>query len=157
VGVVHRQKKDWYAGKAVSPSPAAVTIVKHAEGFRAEPYCCPAGKLTIGYGHTRGVTEGQRVTPEIAEALLREDLDAAARDLLPLVRAPLTQSQFDALASFAFNIGASRFAKSTLLRKLNAGDYDGAAAEFGRWVYARGKKLPGLVARRHEEAKLFRS
>ena len=80
---------------------------------------------------------------------------AAAQAVTALVRAPMTQCQFDALVSFVFNTGAQAFSCSTLLEKLNAGDMAGAAAEFPRWCFATGKRLPGLVARRAAEAALF--
>lgn len=137
-------------------SSACVDLVKLAEGFRSRPYLCPAGKLTIGYGTTRGVRPGMVVTEGEAVELLMYDIDGAAGDVLRLVTVPLTQGQFDALVSFAYNVGAPTFAKSTLLVRLNAGDVEGAAAQFSRWVYAKGKKLPGLVERRRLEEELFR-
>jgi lysozyme len=141
----------------VKYSQACVDLVKRAEGFRSRTYKCPAGLDTIGYGTTRGVRPGMVVTEAEATQMLIRDLDGAARDVLRLVKAPLTPGQFDALVSFVFNVGATSFAKSTMLVRLNAGDYEGAAAQFGRWVYAKGKKLPGLVERRRQEEQLFRA
>ena len=86
---------------------------------------------------------------------LRQDVAESERAVNQHVHVPLTQHQFDALVSFVFNLGAGNFRTSTLLKKLNARDYDGAAQEFGRWVQAGGKTLPGLVRRREAESALF--
>ncbi len=134
-------------------SDACVALVKDCEGCRLAAYRCPAGIPTIGYGSTRGVAIGMTITEAEAEARLRYDLDAAAAAVRDAVTVPLTQGQFDALVSFAFNCKGWR--ASTLIRKLNARDYSGAAAEFPRWVHAAGNKLPGLVERRRREATLF--
>lgn len=138
---------------------AAVDLVKHFEGLYLEAYRCPAGVPTIGYGHTDGVRLGQTVTEAQAEQLLTSDLAEAAADVDRYVKVPLNDDQRGALSSFVFNLGAGSLASSTLLRKLNLGDATGAAAEFGRWVYAtvNGKptKLAGLVARRAAEQALF--
>ena len=142
----------------MQPSQSAVELVKSFEGLRLSAYPDPAtgGKpWTIGYGHTDGVVKGQRITEVQAIALLAQDLARAAADVRRLVTAPLTQWQFDALVCFVFNVGAGRFSSSTMLRLLNARDYAGAAGEFGRWVYAGGEILPGLVRRRDAERKLF--
>lgn len=136
-------------------SRACIDAVKFFEGFRPTPYLCPAGKLTIGHGTTRNVVEGVVITREMAHALLIEDLDRSAADVRRLVKVPLTQGQFDALVSFAHNAGAGNLAKSTLLRMVNAGDFEGASKQFERWVHANGKKLVGLAARRKREAELF--
>jgi lysozyme len=141
----------------VKYSQACVDLVKRAEGFRSRTYVCPAGKLTIGYGTTRGVRPGMVVTEAEATRLLVRDLDDAAGDVLRLVKIPLTPGQFDALVSFVFNVGGTSFARSTMLRLLNAGDVEGAAAQFSRWVYAKGKKLAGLAERRRQEEALFRA
>lgn len=140
---------------------AAVDLVKHFEGLYLNAYLCPAGVPTIGYGHTAGVKMGQTITAEQADALLAADLTEAAGHVDALVTVPVNDDQRGALSSFVFNLGAGSLAGSTLLKLLNAGDYNGAAGQFGRWVYAtvNGKKtqLPGLVARRAAEAALFQS
>lgn len=144
----------------MNPSDRAIELVKSFEGLRLQAYPDPGtgGKpWTIGYGHTDGVHQGQRITEVQAVALLAQDLARAAADVRRLVTASLTQSQFDALVSFVFNVGAAAFAGSTLLRKVNGRDMQGAAAEFGRWVYAGGEVMPGLVRRRLAESKLFES
>lgn len=131
-------------------------LVRRYEGFSATAYRCPANVWTIGVGHTNGVTEKSApISEEEAMALLHEDLEEAASGVNRLVKVPLTQGQFDALVSFVFNLGAGSLASSTLLKKLNASDYLGAAEEFNRWVHGGGKVLPGLVRRRVEERALF--
>ncbi len=141
-------------------SNKGVGLVKHFEGLFLMSYLCPAQVWTIGYGHT-GITHndgtvkrGMKITQEKAEGLLAMDLNTKyAPDVIRMVKVPLTQNQFDALVSFHFNTGA--LGKSTLLRKLNAGDYQGAAAEFGKWTRGGGRVLPGLVRRRKAERHLF--
>ncbi|CCC99682.1 lysozyme (fragment) (plasmid) [Azospirillum baldaniorum] len=114
---------------------------------------------TIGYGRTAGVKLGQTITAAQAETFLRADMAAAAAQVDKLVKVPLSDRQRGALASFVFNLGAGALQSSTLLRLLNQGDYEGAAGQFGRWVYAtvNGEKvqLPGLKRRRAAEADLF--
>ena len=132
-------------------------LIKKFEGFVPSEYVCPAGKRTIGYGHV--VRETESFPPELtereAEELLKEDLGAAEEAVIRFVDVPLTPNQFDALVSFVFNVGAGRFERSMLLRRLNAGDYAGAAKEFLQWVYGNGQKLEGLVRRRRAEKALF--
>lgn len=135
----------------------ASALVKEFEGLALSAYKCPAGVWTIGYGHTGDVHGGERVSIHQADAILTSDLEATALRLRQAVKVPVTQGQFKALLSFAFNVGANACKGSTLLEKLNAGDEGGAAVEFTRWVYAGGKKLPGLVKRRAREAEVFRS
>ena len=136
-------------------SEKGLALIRQFEGLRLSAYRCPAGIPTIGYGSTAGVKLGQAITAERAEQLLREDVRQFEAAVSRLVKVPLTQGLFDALTSFAFNLGAKALEKSTLLRLLNAGDYSGAAAQFERWVYASGKKLAGLVKRRAAERALF--
>ena len=106
-------------------------IIKQSEGLRLEAYLCPAGVLTIGYGHTGSdVKEGSRVSREEAENLLTRDLERFEKDILKMVKVGLTQNQFDALVSFTYNVGSGALKTSTLLKKLNAGSYMEAADEF---------------------------
>ncbi len=145
--------------------PAALALVKAAEGCRLEAYRCPAGKWTIGYGHTGPlVRQGLKWTQEQAEEWLLKDLLKAADDVHSLATAPLTPNQTGALASFVFNLGAGCLKRSTLLMKLNARDYQSAAEEFDKWVYATvlnpdgtssKRQLGGLVKRRTAERILF--
>jgi lysozyme len=139
---------------------AAVDLVKHFEGLRLTAYLCPAGVPTIGYGHTVGVRMGQTITVAQADSFLAADLAKAADVVDQLVTTTLTSDQRGALASFVFNLGSENFRTSTLLKKLNARDFEAATGEFGRWIKATvgGKKiaLAGLVKRRDAEERLFR-
>lgn len=132
-------------------------IVREAEGLRLSAYLCPAGIPTIGYGHTKGVKLGDTCTKQQAEEWLENDFFMAKHDVGAVVRVPIGANQLDALASFVFNLGVRKLIQSTLLKKLNAGDYAGAANEFDRWVYAGSIKLNGLIKRRAAERKLFES
>lgn len=136
-------------------SPKGISLIKEFEGLSLDAYMCSAGVLTIGYGHTGGVQKGDRITEKKAEELLQDDLKKFENGVLRLVRVPLNQNQFDALVSFAFNLGVGNLGKSTLLRKLNDRDFKGAAAEFVRWNKAGGRELDGLTRRRNAEAELF--
>jgi len=132
-----------------------INLIKRFEGLELKSYKDSVGILTIGYGHTHAVRAGDVITGEQADAFLREDLQVAELTVNTNVKVKLTQGQFDALVSFVFNLGSGNFVKSTLIKKLNAGDYAGAADEFGKWVNAGGKKLPGLVKRRAAEREVF--
>lgn len=141
--------------KVMQISKAGLDLIKKFEGLYLKAYRCPAGVPTIGYGHTAGVAMGQTITQQQADDYLRRDVRQFERAVARLVTVPLTQGQFDALVSFAFNLGEGALAQSTLLRLLNAGDYAGAAAQFDRWNKAGGRVLPGLVRRRAAERALF--
>jgi len=130
-------------------------IIKDFEGLRLEAYKCPAGVWTIGYGHTKTAKEGMKVTQEQACELLRGDLRYFEEGVDRLVTVKLLEGMREALVSFSFNVGLQALESSTLLRKLNSGDYLGASTEFHRWVYAGGKRLRGLKRRREAEARLF--
>jgi lysozyme len=135
----------------------AILLIKSFEQLRLNSYLCPAGKWTIGYGHTDGVNRGMLITEKTADAFLKQDIKHA-EDEVNRIDADLTQEQFDALVSFVFNVGTQAFRVSTL-RKLverNPGDPK-IADEFRRWVYAGDKKLPGLIKRREQEIKLYYS
>jgi len=138
-------------------SQAGLELIKKFETLRTEAYLCPAGIPTIGYGHTRGVSMGEKCTPQQADAWLHEDCRVAELTISANVKVLLSQNQFDALVSFIFNLGSGNFTGSTLLKKLNAGNYAGAADEFGKWVNAGSRKLTGLVRRRAAEKALFLS
>jgi len=135
-------------------SQRGIDLIKRHEGLSLEAYLCPANKWTIGYGHTRTAHEGDKITERLAEELLKQDLkfteirvNALTADL------DLKQNQFDALVSFAFNVGCAAFAKSTLLKRIREGaDNEEISKQFNRWVYAGGKKLNGLIKRRQDEA-----
>jgi lysozyme len=140
----------------MTPSPRCVELVKHFEGFRAKPYRCPAGVPTIGYGHTEGVSlSDPPITREPAAALLEGDLAVFAAGVARLLTVPVAQNQFDALVSFAYNVGLGNLQRSTLLKMVNSGDLASAAREFAKWTKAKGVELPGLVRRRAAERALF--
>lgn len=136
----------------------------HWEGCELEAYPDPGTKddpikkgfpWTIGYGHTKGVYPGMKCTQAQAEAWLREDIKWAQDTVNDMVNVSLDQSQFDALVDFVFNVGRPQFATSTLLRKLNQGLYSEIDAELRKWVFANGKKLGGLIARREKGTEMF--
>jgi lysozyme len=154
-------------GRAAPPqAPAAAQqtaaeFVAQWEGFVAKPYLCPAGVATIGFGSTR-YPSGQAVTMddpsctrEQALAWLAHDIADAEAAVRLYVQVPLTDGARIALTSFVYNVGAGAFSNSTLRRLLNSGDTAGAAEQFGKWVFANGARLPGLVKRRAAEAALF--
>lgn len=148
-------------------SEAGVRLVKKFEGLHKQTsdgdvraYRCPAGRWTVGWGHCKGVKSGMRATVEECEKFLQDDLNEAGAMVNRLVHVPLSQSQFDALASFVFNIGGgANFQKSTLLKKLNMGLYDDVPEQIMRWNKARVDgvltPLKGLTRRRTAEAALF--
>ena len=125
------------------------------EGLRLEAYEDAAGVPTIGYGHTKDVRMGDRISEYWAKELLRDDIDEAEQQVKELGIAR-TEGQLDALTSFVFNLGIGRLKESTLLKVIReGGSKQQIRKEFKRWVYAGGKKLPGLVTRREWEAKRF--
>ncbi len=133
-------------------SEIAIEKIKDFEGFRATAYKCPAGKLTIGYGHTSGVLTYQKCTREQAHMWLVDDMRAAEK-CVGALGIDMTQGQFDALCDFVFNVGAANFHRSTLLKKIRAGAGEAEIrGEFSRWVFAAGKVLPGLITRRQWES-----
>lgn len=139
-------------------SEEGLALTKGFEGLRLAAYQDVVGVWTIGYGHTGPeVGAGLTITEAEAEMLLRADLADAIACVNCAVSVEIAQCQFDALVDFCFNAGRGNFVNSTLLRKLNLGDVDGAAAEFQLWVHAGGKVVAGLVRRRKAEADLFTS
>lgn len=134
---------------------AGLNLIKEFEGFEAHAYLDTGGVWTCGYGHTRGVTKDTSCTPEQAEDWLEADLDSAERDVERLVKVPLTDNQFGALVSFVFNLGATAFGKSTLLRELNSGNYEAVPTQLKFWVFDNGKRIEGLARRRKAEAALW--
>lgn len=136
-------------------SRQGLALIQQFEGCRLEAYRDSVGVWTIGYGSTRGVEPGDRITKTQALELLEADVERHADYVRRYVNVALTQSQFDALCSFVFNVGGGAFQRSTLLRKLNDGDCFGAADELLRWTKAGGKELAGLVRRREAERALF--
>lgn len=141
----------------LKPSALVRDMIANFEGFRAEAYLCPAGVWTIGYGHTGDVESGMRISQNAALVQLAADIQPAASAVRAAVRVKLNQNQFDALVSFVFNLGAGALGSSTLLQKLNRGDFAGAADEFPKWCKAGRplRHLPGLAVRRAAERALF--
>lgn len=141
-------------------SKKGLDLIKSFEGLSLKAYPDPATggePITIGYGHTGGVKLGTVWTEAQANNALADDVSRFADGVADLIGdAPTTQGQFDALVSFSFNLGLGNLTKSTLLKKHKVGDYAGAAAEFGKWVNAAGKRMAGLVRRREAEARLYR-
>jgi lysozyme len=140
-------------------SSTGLALIKQCEGFRATTYLDSAGLPTIGYGHR--LLPGEQFPAGIDEAaaaaILANDVRSAEEAVTRLVKVPLTQCQFDALVDFAYNLGPSRLAASTLLKELNAGRIESAAAEFLKWDRCAGRELSGLKARREAERSLFLS
>lgn len=130
-------------------------LIKKYEGLRLEAYKCPAGVWTIGYGHTKGVVKGTKITKEEAEKLLQQDVSIVELQVVNTV-GKLAACKIDALVSFAYNVGVAAFRNSTLCRKVKANSDDPAIRnEFMKWIYAGGKKLQGLERRRKEEADVY--
>jgi len=136
--------------------PTAVGFLKEHEGLRLKAYT-DAGHLSIGYGHQLKDGESKSITAERAEELLVSDVEVREKVVDAAVKVATTPNQRAALVSFAYNVGNGNFLKSTLLKKLNAGDVEGVKGEFGKWVRSEGKVMPGLVKRRADEAELFGS
>lgn len=136
-------------------------LTESFEGLKLTAYPDPGtggAPWTIGYGHTGPeVHPGLTITQEQAEELLMQDVKKAAAAVNAKVTGDITQEEFDALVDFVFNVGAGNFAASTLLKKVNAGDIHGAAAEFEKWDMAGGKHMAGLLRRRNAEAEEFLS
>jgi lysozyme len=140
-------------------SQHGLDLIKKHEGFRSTAYPDPGSRdgkpWTIGYGHTRGVRKGMVITKTQATSFLRTDLKTAENAVNNAVKVGLNQNQFDALVSFVFNVGVGAFKRSTLLKRLNAKNYTGAAEQFARWNKNDGRVMKGLVKRRKAEAALF--
>jgi lysozyme len=136
--------------------PQAIKLIRQFEGCSLEPYQDPVGIWTCGIGHAfLGCEPVRAFTTDEAEDVLRQDLQEADDAIAKLVTVPLTENQRAALLSWVFNLGETRLKNSTLLKKLNAGDYDGAAREFPKWSLAGGIRLDGLMRRRIAEQSLF--
>ena len=140
---------------------AGIALIKRFEGFSPTIYICPAGYPTVGYGHLVRPEERSRfaggITPDEGEDLLRQDVRSAEAAVLRWIRVPLSDGQFDALVSFTFNLGSGALQRSTLRRNVNREQSFDAPREFGKWVFAGGKKSAGLVKRRAAESIRYRS
>ena len=139
-----------------SYSDRGLTLTKSFEGLHLGAYQDCAGNWTIGYGHTgSSVFAGQSISEAKAEKLLEADLAEAVACVNHSVQTVILQNQFDAMVDFCFNAGRGNFVQSTLLRKVNSGDLQGAVAQFAQWVHAGGVVVAGLLRRRNAEAALF--
>lgn len=133
-------------------------FIKGFEQLRLKAYPDPGTggePWTIGWGHTKGVMQGDRITQEQAEQFFSDDLAVFEMTVNSAIKRPMTQNQFDAMVSLAFNIGGPNFAQSTLVKKFNIGDVQGAADQFPRWKYANGNEMLGLIKRRAAEREMF--
>ena len=141
-----------YAVAGLSLTAAGLVSLANFEGFSGEAYIPVPGDVpTIGFGSTSGVEMGDKISvPEALERLMR-DVENAESAIGQCVKVPLSQGEYDAYTSFIFNVGGNAFCASTLVKKLNAGDYPGACLELKRWVYVDGKVVHGLVKRRNME------
>ena len=143
-------------------SNLGLELIKEFEGFSANAYLCPAKIPTIGYGNTfysdgRKVKLGEQISKTDALELLEKVVNKDFADkIFPAIKVPVAQNQFDAMCSLAYNIGTGSFLKSTLLKKVNAGDFIGASEEFLKWNKSGGKELLGLTRRRKREQDLFK-
>ena len=132
-----------------------MTQLMMMEGLRLTAYRDAAGVPTIGYGHTKGVRMGDRISEDWARKLLRQDVAEVERQV-KAIRVARTEGQLDALVSFAYNVGIGRLCQSTLLRRIReGGTKQQIQREFKRWVYAGGQRLRGLELRREWEARRF--
>ena len=132
-------------------SKKGIDLIKSFEGCKLKEYRCPAGVLTIGYGHTGDVKEGQVITQAQADSLLVKDLQRFVDGVNKLLKVEVTQCQFDALESFSYNCGLGSLQKSTLLKCVNAKWWTNASKEFLKWNKAGSKVLAGLTRRRIAE------
>ena len=140
------------------PSKNCYDLIKEFEGCKLEAYPDPASggePWTIGVGSTTGVHKGMVITQEQADEYLVNDVAYSAKAVNQMVSGKITQNQFDALVSFAFNLGTGNLRNSTLLKKLNKDDFENAANEFLKWDMASGHQMAGLTRRRKAERALF--
>lgn len=138
-------------------SQKGIDLIKSFEGFRSEAYICPGGVLTIGYGHTKNVKDGDTITKAAAEKLLYEDVEYYAESVSKHITSAINQDQFDALVSLCYNIGPTRFFNSPVRRIVNENPREYARIEkaFHQHIRGGGEILPGLVRRREEEFNLY--
>ena len=136
-------------------SQEGIALIKKFEGCELEAYRDSVNVLTIGYGHTKDVKEGDSCTQEQAEEWLVEEMEEYEGYINDQVEVDLEQYQFDALVSWVYNLGPTNLGNSTLLKLLNAVDYNKTPSQIKRWNKAGGKTLQGLIRRREAEALLF--
>lgn len=145
--------KDW-EGDSLNK---AGRLIAEFEGFSPTVYRCQAGVRTIGYGHTRGVVDGQTITKEDALRLLMSELSTLQKALASVIHVDVTEGQFVAILSLVYNIGMGNFRTSTLLRELNKENFVNAGNEFARWIYVKRQPNEGLMRRRAKEREVFDS
>lgn len=138
-------------------SPNGINLIKKFEGCKLNAYLDQAGVPTIGYGSTEGVRLSMTITQDEAEKMLKDHLDVVCHNVSGMLKVEVDQNQFDALCSFAYNLGCAALKRSTLLSLLNQGDFDGAAEQFPKWCMAGGVENAGLKRRRIAEQELFLS
>lgn len=141
-------------------TPEGLALIRQFEGFRGEAYRCPAGIWTIGYGHTTragppSVVPGMTMSEARAREVLEADVERVAEGVRASLTRRVSDPQFSALVSFAFNVGVGAFRSSSVLRAVNAGDFAAVPRRLQLWVKGGGKVLPGLVRRRAAEAAMF--
>lgn len=141
-----------YVSGAGVLSAAGLILIAVMEGFSPVPYKDPVGIPTDGFGNTHDVGKNKSVPEHLNQLLL--NTSSAGKAVSRCIKQPMTQNQYDAFVSFTFNVGEGAFCSSTLVKRFNAGDAEGACDELLRWVYAGGKKLKGLEARRQKEREL---
>ena len=139
----------------MNTSEEGIALIKKFEGCELTASQCSANVWTLGYGHTKGVREGDECDVERAEDMLINDLQEFERWVNELVKVELSQHQFDALVAWTFNLGPTNLAESTMLKRLNVKDYEIVPTEMRRWNRAGGQVVDGLVRRREAEALLF--
>ena len=130
-------------------------LIKKFEGCKLDSYRCSANVATIGYGHTKDVSDGDTCTQEEADQMLAEDLEEFESYVDKLVTVDLEQNQFDALVAWTFNLGPTNLKSSTLLRVLNEGKHENVPSEMRRWNKAGDETLEGLIRRREAEGLLW--
>ena len=138
-------------------SQDGLKLIKKFEGCELKSYQDSVGVWTIGYGHTKGVEEGQEITQEEAEEMLASELSEYEGYINDMVECDLEQHQFDALVAWVYNLGPTNLRSSTMLKRLNANDLDDVPNQIKRWDKAGGKVLAGLVRRREAEALMFQN
>lgn len=139
------------AAAGLAASAAIIAAIATNEGFRSKAYQDVVGVWTIGYGETKNVKPGDVTTKERAMVKLGESVNAHTKGMVACIKVPISQNEFDAYASFTYNVGVGAFCRSTLARLLNEKKYAQACQELLKWDYAGGKKWPGLTRRRKEE------
>jgi lysozyme len=148
-------KKSKYGENNMKISEEGKALIKKFEGCELESYRCSADVITIGFGHTKGVKEGDTCTQEEADQMLEEDLAEFEEYVDKYVEVDISQNQRDALISWTFNLGPQNLKTSTMLKELNAGNYSKVPFEMRRWNKAGGQTLEGLIRRREAESLLF--